>query len=103
MLQQRQRYVRPIKLNKSGWSKGRVVSLKRLKEETSSFPYLSDSDKTLCQTIIAYQGYGYYSKTEYSLEGLPALEAAVGIDNLYDTNQFDYPIELISLQSKPQL
>jgi superfamily II DNA or RNA helicase len=92
---------REQKLNKSGWSKGRVVSLKRLKEETSSFPYLSDSDKTLCQTIIAYQGYGYYSKTEYSLEGLPALEAAVGIDNLYDTNQFDYPIELI--KREPEL
>jgi superfamily II DNA or RNA helicase len=85
---------REQKLNKSGWSKGRVVSLKRLKDECDSFTYLSDSDKTICRAISAYQSWGYYSKTEYSLQGLPALEAAVGIDNLYKAHDLSQPIEL---------
>ena len=71
---------REQKFNKSGWSKGRVVSLKRLKEETALFDYLSESDKKICRTIDAYQSWGYYSKLEYTLQGLSALEAAVGID-----------------------
>jgi SNF2 family DNA or RNA helicase len=89
------------KLQTSGWSKGRVVSLKRLKEEPQNFPYLSDSDKTLCSLITAYQGYGYYAKTEYSLQGLRALQAAVGINNLYYVNNYSYPIEIV--QREPEL
>lgn len=85
---------REQKLNKTGWSKGRVVSLKRLKEETDSFDYLTDNDKKVCLAIKLYQSWGYYSKTEYTLQGLPALEAAVGIDNLYYSGDYSQPIEL---------
>jgi SNF2 family DNA or RNA helicase len=77
---------REQKLNKSGWSKGRVVSLKRLKEEAELFDYLSPSDIRICRAIEVHQGWGYYSKLEYTLQGLPALTAAVGIDNLYKTS-----------------
>lgn len=92
---------REQKLNKTGWSKGRVVSLKRLAEEPESFDYLSQSDKKICRAIESYLGYGYYSKTEYVLEGLPALEAAVGIDNLYDENNLDFPISIV--KREPEL
>ncbi|MEP1448226.1 MAG: DEAD/DEAH box helicase [Paraglaciecola sp.] len=85
---------REQKLSKSGWSKGRTISLKRLKEETDSIEYLSDSDKHLCRTIKVYQSWGYYGKTEYVLQGLPALNAAVGIDNLYYADDLSQVIEL---------
>ena len=92
---------REQKFNKSGWSKGRIVSLKRLKEETALFSYLSDSDKRICRVIDAYQSWGYYSKLEYTLQGLPALEAAVGIDNLYQSDDLSQVIEII--KREPEL
>ena len=87
---------REQKRHKSGWSKGRVVSLKRLKEDTAQFDYLTDTDKRICLAIDAYQSWGYYSKLEYSLEGLAALEAAVGIDNLYNADDLSQNIEIIN-------
>jgi len=92
---------REQKFNKSGWSKGRVVSLKRLKEEAELFDYLSDSDNKICRVIDAYQSWGYYSKLEYTLQGLPALEAAVGIDNLYHCDDLSQVIEII--KREPEL
>ncbi len=86
---------REQKLNKSGWSKGRVISLKRLKTETEFFTSLTSSDLNICSAIKAYQGYGYYASTEYELAGLPALRAAVGIDNLYLEDDFYDPVEII--------
>jgi len=92
---------REQKLNKNGWSKGRVISLKRLKKEADLFDYFSDSDKVICRAISVHQGWGYYSKTEYSLQGLYALKAAVGIDNLYASDDLSLPIEII--QKEPEL
>lgn len=92
---------REQKLNKSGWSKGRVVSLKRLKEETELFDYLTESDKRICRAIDVYESWGYYSKVEYTLQGLPALNAAVGIENLYRSDDLGQAIEII--RSEPEL
>ncbi|MBU3002309.1 DEAD/DEAH box helicase [Paraglaciecola arctica] len=89
---------REQKLTKTGWGKGRTIALKRLKEETDTFDYLTDSDKILCQTIEVYQSWGYYGKTEYVLQGLPALNAAVGIDNLYYSHDLNQSIELIKCE-----
>lgn len=89
------------KLNKAGWSKGRVVSLKRLKEQTHTFDYLTDSDKKLCKAIEVFQNWGYYTKAEYLLQGLPALQAAVGIDNLYKADDITQHIEIA--QREPEL
>jgi SNF2 family DNA or RNA helicase len=89
---------REQKFNKSGWSKGRIVSLKRLKEETALFSYLTESDKKICRAIDAYQSWGYYSKLEYTLQGLPALEAAVGINNLYKSDDLSQVIEIIKCE-----
>ncbi|MFT5541492.1 MAG: SNF2 family DNA or RNA helicase [Glaciecola sp.] len=92
---------REQKLNKSGWSKGRTVSLKRLKEETEQFGYLSDSDKKICRAITAYQSWGYYPKREYTLQGLSALDAVVGIENLYDSEDITQHIEIV--KREPEL
>jgi SNF2 family DNA or RNA helicase len=92
---------REQKLSKAGWSKGRVVSLKRLKTEVDLLDYLSDSDKRICRHIRAHQGWGYYAKTEYTLEGLTALNAAVGIDNLYIAGDLERPIDLV--KREPEL
>ncbi|WP_289029763.1 DEAD/DEAH box helicase [uncultured Paraglaciecola sp.] len=92
---------REQKLNKSGWSKGRVVALKRLKEEPEKFDYLTDSDKKICKAIAAYQSWGYYSKVEYFLQGAAALEAAVGIENLYKAGNLTQAIELY--KKEPEL
>jgi SNF2 family DNA or RNA helicase len=92
---------REQKLNKAGWSKGRVISLKRLKENTELFDFLTESDRVICNAINAYQSWGYYAKLEYSLDGIVALEAAVGIDNLYEADDFTHPIELI--KREPEL
>ncbi|MFC3120769.1 DEAD/DEAH box helicase [Agaribacter flavus] len=85
---------REQKRTKTGWSKGRVVSLKRLYEETDTFTYLSESDQKICRAISAYQGYGYYGKTEYELAGLPALRAAVDAPNIFLAEDLNQPIDL---------
>jgi len=89
------------KLGKSGWTKGRVISLKRLSQETASFDYLSDGDIALCHQIKSYFGGGYYGKEEYSLAGYQALKAAVGLGNLYlEDNPYD---EITISEREPEL
>jgi len=92
---------REQKLTKSGWSKGRVIALKRLKTDAHAFTYFNDSDRKICSAIETHQGWGYYSKTDYSLQGLSALQAAVGIGNLYAVGQLDQNIELS--KTEPEL
>lgn len=86
---------REQKLTKSGWSKGRVISLEQLKQDTHLLTYLSVTDKHICRSIESYQNWSsYHSKIEHELQGLKALEAAVGIDNLYLASDLTNPIEL---------
>ena len=92
---------REQKQNKSGWTKGRVVSLQRLKDEQTSFDYLSESDVEVCKAITVFRGYGYYAKTEYALAGIDALKALVGVNNLYLEGDYQQPIELRS--DEPEL
>lgn len=92
---------REQRLSKSGWSKGKVISLKRMKEETVRFDFLSSSDHKICDAIESYKSWGYRPKTEYSLRGINALRAAIGIDNLYCEDDFSKPVEL--LEKPPEL
>nr|MBP8197329.1 hypothetical protein [Chromatiaceae bacterium] len=63
-----------------GWTKGRVVAIKRLREELDRFTYLTPADRAICGCIRAEQvGWGWgSSRTEYLIEPLCALRAAVG-------------------------
>ncbi|WP_143870903.1 DEAD/DEAH box helicase [Catenovulum sediminis] len=89
------------KLNNKGWSKGRVIALKRLYREVDQFPYLTEQDINICQTIVEIKNWGYYSSTEYHLNGPSTLLAAKGADNLYLAGELSAPIELS--QKEPEL
>jgi len=71
------------KLGKSGWTKGRVIALKRLSQDMESFDYLSQGDIALCHQIKGHFNGGYYGKEHYSLTGYLALKEAIGLDNVY--------------------
>jgi len=71
------------KLGKSGWTKGRVIALKRLSQDMETFDYLSDGDIALCHQIKGQFNGGYYGKEHYSLTGYLALKAAIGLENVY--------------------
>ncbi|WP_239649787.1 DEAD/DEAH box helicase [Methylocucumis oryzae] len=65
---------------KSGWTKGRVIALKRLRAEASSFDYLSEQDLALCNTLREYRDswsgmlqVEFSSKMPLSLVGHPLL------------------------------
>jgi len=77
---------REQKRNKKGtWTKGRKVSLKRLREELQTFDYLGPEDLKICAAITEdhHRNYGYYLETIYELEGEQALSAAIGHPRLY--------------------
>jgi hypothetical protein len=80
-----------------GWTKGRVVAIKRLREELDRFTYLTPADRAICGCIRAEQvGWGWgSSRTEYLIEPLCALRAAVGHPYL---QTLAGPVELVQEQ-----
>ncbi len=53
-------------LQKKGWSKGKPVSLRKLKEEASGFDWLGDQDRMVADTI-ASAAYRWSTRREYYL------------------------------------
>jgi len=97
---------REQKLGKSGkWSKGRAVSLKRLKQESTDFEYLTHQDRRICAAIeVEEENYYYgYRPKEYFRIGKKAIIQAVGHPHIYWEHlaKTDYPVELKLAQ--PQL
>jgi len=64
------------------------VHLTPKRKKTELFDYLSDSDKGSAAPLMLIKIGAITQKTEYSLQGYRALEAAVGIDNLYHCGRF---------------
>ncbi|MEI6413880.1 MAG: DEAD/DEAH box helicase [Pseudomonadota bacterium] len=91
---------REQKRRKSGWGRGRPVALKRLRDELASFEHLTAEDRSICASIRGEQvGWGWGgSKTEYQLDPLTSLRAAVGNPRLFLAGQ---PVTLI--QDHPRL
>jgi|JFJP01.1.fsa_nt_gi superfamily II DNA or RNA helicase len=57
------------KINAKGvWSTGRNIALKRLKENSHEFPYLTPQDIIACSHIQAYSSYGYYGQAQYEFD-----------------------------------
>jgi superfamily II DNA or RNA helicase len=57
------------KINAKGvWSTGRNIALKRLKENSHEFPYLTPQDIIACSHIQAYSSYGYYGQSQYEFD-----------------------------------
>lgn len=92
---------REQKYSAKGWSKGRMVSLKRLAREMDSFDYLSAADTAMCAAIEVYQSWDYYQSTEYLLEGIPALVAANDLNNVFLATDLDTPVDIF--RKEPEL
>lgn len=89
------------KKSATGWTKGRVISLKRLYHEASTFHFLTEQDLQICQAINLHQSWGYQNTSNYVLEGASALLAAANAANLFVGDDPDNPIELT--QKEPEL
>jgi superfamily II DNA or RNA helicase len=62
---------------KGGWGKGRNIALKRLKNASNEFDYLTPQDHKICAHLkVVYSG-GYYGQTDYSF-GERAIVALIG-------------------------
>ncbi|MFY8274513.1 DEAD/DEAH box helicase [Pseudoalteromonas sp. SSDWG2] len=86
------------KRTKHGWSKGKALSLKRLVSAPEEFQ-LSDTDRAICAHIDTITGTDYYRTKEYRLNLSLALRAAIGADNIVDSE--GQPLALI--QREPSI
>lgn len=84
------------KINAKGhWTKGRQVSLERLKTKKSDFNYATDHDWKVINTIESYmeQTYGYYKKEIFKFNTHKTFLALVG--HPYILNQDNMLIEFV--------
>ncbi|MBU0501012.1 MAG: hypothetical protein KJ558_14840, partial [Gammaproteobacteria bacterium] len=79
---------------KSGWSGGRNVSLKRLREDPGDFPFLSDSDRRLCLAIEQVANTYYYGGPPYILNIEAAWPALAGHPNVYWADAIHTPLDI---------
>jgi SNF2 family DNA or RNA helicase len=95
---------REQKRGKKTWTKGRVVSLKKLVEETDSYEYLTANDHAIIGAItkvVKHSHYGYGPQDTYSLNGFSALKACVGHPDIYFTDNTLCAIEIV--MGEPEL
>ena len=85
---------------KGGWTKGRNVSLQRLKLNQEEYDNLCVQDN-LVRSCIVEDYYSYYSHDAYELDILPALKALTGHPYLFDADHDARHIELIA--SEPEI
>jgi superfamily II DNA or RNA helicase len=78
---------------KGQWSRGRVVSLKRLLEESDSFDYLLEQDRRAIQQI---QMHSDYYGIRYQLDGERALPHLVGHPALFWSDAPEVRIDLLA-------
>ncbi len=82
---------------KGGWTAGRNIALKRLKEEPETIDGLSDEDRPLCGAIAHNSHYGYYyydDGAEYELDMEAAWSALIGYPRLFWDDARNTPIEV---------
>ncbi|MEM9986914.1 MAG: hypothetical protein AAF804_17610, partial [Bacteroidota bacterium] len=81
-----------------GWTKGRKVSLKRIKEEIDSVASLTTQDQLVAKHILRYSG-GWYSGTaEYEISFFPALKELIGHPLLFLEENPSLAVELIQIE-----
>jgi len=86
---------------KGGWSRGRNISLKRLKEEPQSFNNLCPQDHAVRSAILK-ESYGYFDGYgSYELDELPALRALTGHPYLFDARDPGRRLELV--EAEPEI
>ncbi|VAW73075.1 DNA/RNA helicases, SNF2 family [hydrothermal vent metagenome] len=83
---------------KGGWTKGRNLSLRRLKEEPESFTNLCSQDNAVRDCIIK-ESYGFHDDYgSYDLDESAALYALAGHPQLFDGNAAGKRLELIKAE-----
>lgn len=79
-------YPKMQRLNSNGgWSRGRPVAVKRLRQEIGDFDYLTEQDRRICNHIeVEYENdyYSYYRREIFVLRERAVVEAA-GHPNVY--------------------
>ncbi|GEM_PF-2620540 len=95
------RHIQPVEQSfndKKGWSNGRNVALKRLKNDWAKIDYLTEQDRRVIPHIDVYT-YGYYGETEYVINSSALVELA-GHPLLFDQHT-EVPIEIVN--AEPEL
>lgn len=85
---------------KKGWSKGRVVALKRLYEHDPKLDYLTEADKKVIKTLGKYS-HGWYDESSYEWHSVHSLLALVGHPCVYHMTQPELQLELV--KASPEL
>ncbi len=82
-------FPREQKRNKQGWTKGRPIALQKLYDQLDQYPYISDQDQKICQSIEAetVKDYYGYSSTLYDFPVERALKLAIGHPLLFWSNE----------------
>ncbi len=87
------------KMGKRGWTKGRAIALKRLRDSREEFDYLSQADHRMCNTIAKEAVWGHYGdRMEYSLSGYAALKACIGHPAAFSLENLNQPVDIIEAQ-----
>ena len=84
---------------RGNWTKGRPVSLKRLREESAQIDYLSAQDLRVCAAISDTMA--YYGSARYELDSRKAVAALVGHPLVFWTDAPTARVEL--LHSEPEI
>lgn len=95
---------REQKRTKKGWTKGRVVPLKRFKEELDTLENLTTQDHRLIDQISSTTKESYYSfdtYESYALTGFDGLKGCVGHPNVYFADNPGEAIDIV--ESEPEL
>ncbi len=83
---------------KGGWTKGRNVALKRLKQQADNLPELCAQDRAMTNAIYEDRSYYYGSGSDYELNEMEALYALAGHPLLFDGDHPECRLELIAAE-----
>ncbi|KZX02382.1 hypothetical protein JL49_00085 [Pseudoalteromonas luteoviolacea] len=81
----------------SGWSKGKAITLEELHTSHAKLGYLSNTDLAIIDVIELQR---HWEGTDYKLEGVQALKAAMQAPNVYHANDMLEPLEIIELPAQ---
>ncbi len=85
-----------------GWTSGRAVALKRLKEGTATLPFLTEQDRKVCAAIIREKTYYYRNSQEsYRIDPMRALPLLVGHPLAFVDDGVLLPLEIVA--GEPEL
>ena len=96
------RDIRPLEqsLQARGWTAGRPVALKRLREGHPALDYLDDSDRRACRLIHRAAGV-WYNQEQFECRADEMLPALVGHPRVFDARSPDTAVELV--EARPEL